>query len=979
MKYIFTPLILLFLFTGKSYSQTSREIHGTLIDTTKQTLPGSSVKIVTDVDSTTVMTDMNGKFSFSNIKGNKFTLYLSSFGYKGIKKHFSFLPTDTARVLNIAPIMLKSDSKQLNEVVIVGVNPVKFAEDTVDYKIAAYPVRENAPVEDVLKKLPGVDVDVNGNVTTQGKTITKIRINGKDYMGGDVQAATKNLPADILESVQIIDDYGDQANLTGVKTGEPNKILNFTIRADKNYGYSLQATAGDGEDYLPKAPGVNNSNRYIGSVNAFNFKGDRQITILGNINNTNTNTFNFGGGNNGGGGGGNGGGGRGGQRGGNGLASTKDGITNAHAIGTNYRDQWGKYTSVYGSYSFSDNSTLTTTTSLTTNSGAGTASNSDKQSKDNPVNHRFNFNIEYKPDTINYLKITPTFTYAGTNSSSLDNELYTVGGVVVKKYSTVDVNHSSSPSFGVNVLYNHRFPNRRNLSIYLNGLTTQTNSYDNPVNTYTVGVSNVPANQVINTNNLTTTVGGNLSYLEPIGKISYLEFNYTFSHSYTSNDKETDTLSAGNTFNNYALLSNNYNFTFTTNKAGLNYRVIAAKYNYTLGMGVQPSVLDGQSMTTGLHTHITQFNYIPAARYIYNFSRNESFSANYNGSSSQPTFSQLQPVTDFSNALYLIQGNPDLKPQFTNNFSMRYQSFGIASGNVFFANAMYSSINNYVASNQITYPSFTKGVLSANPGLSRYQNTILTKYLNTDGYYSATLQGFISKPWEERKYTVSFGASGSYAVAPAFATNVDSNNVSGPMLKNIAKTLTLSPNARFRVDIINVIDVQAITTYSIAKTDNSLSGGVFNQNTNIRGLSFALNGKNYFGNWTFDYEYSKQYNYGYASSLNVTNPNILNVYLERRFLKQNRATVRLATIDLFNQNTGFSTTSTGSSVVQTNTNRLGRYYMLTFSLRLQKFAGRAPTQQNGNGRDGGGRGNRGFGGGGGGNGGGGNGGNGGGE
>ena len=154
----------------------------------------------------------------------------------------------------------------LNQVTIVGAaNPVTLKEDTVVYNAAsAYKVRENAPVEDLIKKLPGVDVDVNGNITTQGKQVTKVRINGKDFMGGDVQSATKNLPADIVENIQMIDDYGDQANLTGVKTGEPDKIMNITIRKDKNYGYSGQATAGDGEDALPKDQGIPDQNRYMG-------------------------------------------------------------------------------------------------------------------------------------------------------------------------------------------------------------------------------------------------------------------------------------------------------------------------------------------------------------------------------------------------------------------------------------------------------------------------------------------------------------------------------------------------------------------------------------------------------------------------------------------------------------------------------------------------------------------------------------------
>jgi len=949
MKFIFIPLLLMFCLTGSLFAQSTHNVRGTIIDTAKQGIPAVTVKVKTDLgDSLQVGTDLDGKFTLSNIKGTKITLYISSIGYQAVIKHYSFLPTDTT--LLVPPIILKGEGRMIKEVTIVGINPIKFTEDTVSYKIAAYPVRENAPVEDVLKKMPGVDVDVNGNVSVQGKSVTKVRINGKDFMAGDVQSVTKNFPADLLESAQIIDDYGDQANLTGIKTGEPNKILNFTIRADKNFGYSLQTNAGVGRDALPSQPGVSDATRYLGSLNYLNFKGSRQITVLANINNNNTNTFNFGGYGGGGGFGGGGGGGRAQRGGGNGLSSTKDGITIARAIGTNYRDQWGKYISVYGSYSFSDNSTFTQSDNLQTNSGAGTATTNHTTANDNPINHRFNFNLEYKPDTINYLKISPSFSYASTNSSSVENVEYKLRDSTMQKYSTNIVSRSTTPTFSSYLLYNHRFAKTgRNFSLYAQVSTSTSNSYSNPVLNYTAGIPNVPINQVINTDNHTTSFGGNLSYMEPIGRISYLELNYNYNHSYTSNDKETDTLSTANTYNNYTLLSNNYNYTFTTNKVGLNYRLINTKYNLTLGAGVQPSVLDGRSITNNINTHRSQTNVVPSARFLYNFSRNESLSFNYNGSSVAPSFNQLQPVVDLSSASYPVQGNPDLRQQFNNNFSLRYNSFGLASGNILFLNTSFNQANDYVATRTTTYHRLSPAVLAADPSLKNFSNTTLTRYLNADGYYQAQAMGFFAKPWNDRRYTVIVNGNITYTKYPGFVDSVSSNNVQSPTLKNISKTLTFTPGTRFRLDIQDVIDAQASASYSISKTDNSLTGSsALTQNTNVRALTLGLTGKNYFGDWTVSYDYSKQINSGYT--IPVTNPNILSAYLERRFLPQGRATIRLAAYDLFNQNTGFSVTSNGASVTQTSVNRLGRYYMLSFSLRLQKFAGRAPIQDGGDGQ-----------------------------
>ena len=947
MKSLF--LIFLFSIITSLYgqAQTGREVNGTVTDSTKLSIPGANVKLISDKgDSTVTITDPNGKFVFPSVNGTKFTLTISSIGYQGLKKHF-VLDNDTKPAI-LNPIILKSETNTLKGVTIVGVNPVVLKEDTVEYKASAYKVRENAPVEDLVKKLPGVDVDVNGNITTQGKQVTKVRINGKDFMGGDVQSATKNLPADVVENIQMIDDYGDQANLTGVKTGEPDKIMNITIRKDKNYGYFGQATAGDGEDALPKSQGLPNDNRYLFNLNAFRFNGDQQMALLGSINNTNVNTFSFnsntggggvgggfGGGGFGGGGGGRGNAARGAQNSGS-LITTQNGITDAHSIGANYRDQWGKTLSVYGSYSFSDNTVSTNSTNFQQNFNPKNPSTYNQKSNevDKNFNERFTWNMEYKPDTINYLKVTPTFTYATTRSRNRENDSLNyidnpVQNVISNTYTS---GTSNSPAYGITALYNHRFHRKgRNFSINVNINSAPNTQYQHVVNDYPPGVTPPgPVNLVLHTNSRTTTLGTTLSFLEPIGKRDYLELNYAINHSHTTNDKLTDTSIDVTTFPSLrdSALSTEYNYNFTTNRFGLNYRFVEKKYNYTLGLAAQPAVLDGYSPLTGLTTHVSTFNFIPTARYIYNFSRSQAFSLNYNGSSSQPSFIQLQPTTDRSNALYPVQGNPDLKPQFSNNFSIRYNKFSFATGNILFANLSFQKIDNQVVTNTISYAN---------------KNSILTQYLNADGYYNITGNFVYAKPWDNRKFTLMFTGTINYSNGVSYLTNIGANGDSVSN-KNIAKNLQLTPGLRFRVDFTDIIDAQILTNYAINRTNNSVNSPL-NNNPFTRTWNIGINGKNYFKDWTVSYDFGKAINYGYSSNLGkVTNPNILNMYVERRFLKDHRATIRLSAFDLFNQNTGFSSTSTPSSFTETHVNRLSRYYLATFTLRLQKFAGKAPTQ-----------------------------------
>jgi len=948
MKSLLFALTILFFCIASLHAQSGREVHGTVIDTTKQSLPGTNITLTSDQhDSTTTIADLKGKFVFPSVKGNKVTIVVSLIGYQSLKRHYTLDNDNTPA--DLGTIILQVQSNMLNQVNIVGVVPITLKEDTVEYKASAYKVRENAPVEDLIKKLPGVDVDVNGNITTQGKQVTKVRINGKDFMGGDVQSATKNLPADVVENIQMIDDYGDQANLTGIKTGEPDKIMNITIRKDKNYGYFGQATVGDGEDALPQSQGIPDANRYIGSINAFNFNGDQQIALLGSINNTNVNTFSFNSAGGGGGGGGFGGGGgrgnaaRGGQNNGS-LITTQNGITDAHSLGANFRDQWGKSLSVYGSYSFADNTVNTINNIFQQNTSPvnPTLQQQNSVEKDENINHRFTWNMEYKPDTINYLKVTPTFSYAGTNTNDNENVNLSRNGATNSAYTSLTNGNSHAPTYGLIALYNRRLGHRRNLSINVTLNSSVSNAYQNPVYDYTFGAPTAPANQMITTYSRTDSYGTTLSYLEPLGKRSYLEFNYAFNRAITTNNKQTDTLfdPASLAFRSDSALSNVYNYTFTTNKVGLNYRFIEKKYNYTLGIGVQPAVLDGNSPSTGVNTSISTFNVIPTARFTYNFSRSRNFNVNYNGSSSTPGFSQLQPVIDFSNALYPVEGNPNLKPQFTNNFSIRYNNFSFTTGDIFFASFQYQAISNYVATNTITFPRR----YTIDP---RFQNTILTQYLNTDGYNNTSGQLTYAKPIDNRKFTFYFRGTVTYANNIGYLTNVDSTTYAQSMVKNIAKNLQFTPQFQFRVDITDVIDAQFLTNYAINRTDNSVNNALTSGTSNIRTWNTGLNGKNYFGDWTFSYDYTHATNYGYASDIKVTNPNILNLYVEHRFMKDHRGTIRLSAFDLFNENTGFSSTQTASSITETHVNRLARYYLATFTLRLQKFAGKVPTQQPG--------------------------------
>lgn len=945
MKYFISIFLALFACAVVS-AQSRRTVSGEIIDSANMPIASVSIKLINEKgDSLTTSSNIKGYFSFQQVSGSKLTLAFSSVGYQGLVKHY-VLDSD-GKAANLGLILLKSQSNMLSQVNIVGVNPVIIKEDTVEYKVSAYKVRENAPLEDALRKMPGVDVDKNGNVTAQGKKVSEVRINGKDFFGGDIRTATQNLPADVVQSVQMIDDYGDQANLTGIKTGEPDKIMNIMIKHDKNHGYSVQATAGDGADALPGKPGISNDNRYIGLLNAFRFNGDQQLAFLGNLNNTNANTFSFGdpAAPSAGGTGlerkkiaadallsGAGKEGAGGSGTFTNQTSQQNGITTGRSVGANFRDQWGKNVSVYGSYSFSDNTVFTKSLSSTKNITTGepvTNTNSSEQT-DHNINHRLTWNMEYRPDAVNYLKVSPSFSYRGTKTSY--NSIFNSPAVA---YTSAAPAIGNTPDYSLAALYNHRFSTRgRNLSIDLNLGSKPAYYHQNPRFIFATEIPGAITDQVITTRSRTDNIAATLSYIEPLNEKSWLEGVYAYSRNYAKNNKETTLLdTVSGQFIRDDALSVPYNYTFVTHNFGLNYRYVQkGKYNFTLGIGGQPSVLDGR--TPALETHKTDWNIVPTAHMVYNFSRNRSLSLNYDGVSSQPAFNQLQPVTDFSNALYPVQGNPDLKPQFTHNLSLRYNQINFDSGELLFTNLSYNQTQNRVVTNTVIYPHvYTPD--------RRLDNAYLTQYLNADGFYTAS--GYISynKPWGKRKFNLMFSSSVTYTHTLGYITQIDSVTYNQANLKNIAGNLQFTPGLRFRIDIPDKIDAQVFANYSINKTSNSIGNAFTAAAANLRTWNIGVSGKSYFlKDWTLNYDYSKALYSGYSSLVHVSNPNLFNMYIERRFMKNNRATIRVAAFDIFNQNTGFSSVTTASTISQINTNRLGRYYLATFTMRLQKFAGK---------------------------------------
>jgi hypothetical protein len=871
MKFLFSILFFCVFFALTSEAQYL--VRGTVQDSTGESLVGALVRVKFGNDSVGGVADVNGSFVLRGVKSSRFTLSTSYLGFQTFIKTYNF--DVSQKEISIPVIQLKANATSLNAVVITGVPPVRVKEDTVEFNAKSFPVREGDAVEEVLKKLPGVEVDADGNVTTEGKPITRIRLNGKDFFGEDVAVAIKNLPADIVKNLQVIDDYGDQANLTGIKTGEPEKILNINIEEDKKRGYFGRATAGLG-----------NSDRYIADVRANSFKGERQIAVNGILNNTN-------------------------RRGGGG-----DGITDTKAASVSYRNEWGKELSANGNYRFAHRNNNTIGTALRQNflQQFTRIENESNTSTSGSSSHNLGGNVEYRPDTLNFIKLSPYFSF--NDSENINNGIATITQPGLR---TLRDNASLSDAFslnvGTNLFVNHKFPKKgRNISVYSFFNFSNGDNFRNAQNEYTItdslGLDSLRfQNQLIDSDNQNMRIGANFSYTEPIGNRSYLELRYNRSVSSTKSNRETRDVENGTALLNQNQ-SNRFQYRFITNRIGLNYKFLKEKYHFTLGFSAQPALLEGENLTKGVTIAKPTLNWTPTARAVYRFSKQKLFTLNYNGRNNQPGFNQLQPLTDSSNLQNVVVGNPDLKPEFTHGLDLKYSQSDWTVGHTMFVDFSISQTEDKIVTTKIQIPQSVNQV---------------TSYINTNGFYTIRSNYSYSKPFAGRKFTITWNGGA------AFDNNVAFNDNS----RIVAQNFLVSQALEFELDLENIIDLEFETSYSVNTT--KYSQALQDRRTNR--LEFEIEGRNYFFNdLTLGYDLTKVINRGFNNA-NVRNPTLLSVYTEYRFFKGNRGLLRFQAFDLLNQNTGIQRDVFDNIIVDRQTNRLGRYFLVTLGMRMNKFGG----------------------------------------
>ncbi|MEZ5028083.1 MAG: outer membrane beta-barrel protein, partial [Ferruginibacter sp.] len=665
------------------------------------------------------------------------------------------------------------------------------------------------------------------------------------------------------------------------------------------------------------------------------------ISVLGNSNNTNTSLFNFSGGGN-----------RGAtsimrsgmavmsNMGGMGAMSNYDasafsgssnnGISTTNSFGFNYRDQWSKRISVYGSYSYNHKNTsqLQTTSSQNFFDTSSFVNNQDINNLTKGNSHRFTFNMEYQVDSFNYLKISPSIHFSGSNGNNFNAFDYKkFDSTKTTDGSNRNINSSQAPNFAINLLYNHKFRKRgRNFSASIS-LGTSNNNSDQDITNLSyqyvppfVGPRNIF--QYIDQENSNHNYGVRFTYSEPLNKYQSIDLTYSHNLNYSRNNRNTynvDSATQAKTLN--SILSNDYENEFYNNRIGLSLRTTKKKYNYTIGLSLQPVNLQGNSITKdSAYKTIKRANVFPIARFAYHFNRTKTFNLSYNGNATQPSFSQLQPVPDQSNQQNITLGNPNLKPSMNHNLNFSYNNFNIISGKILFTNLTFSTIKNQIVYNNI------------NQGAGRQ----LSIPQNVNGYYN--LLGFYvySRPYKNRKYVVSVRGSANY--------NHNINLIDS--IRNIGQNWVISQGFNFEYNYKEILELAAGVTYSLNdvhyknKTSVALST-LKNSSSNAWTFSSNMN-LNITKTLVLKYDVDYTINTGLASNVSK-NQVIMNCSLEQQLFKKKNGILKLEAFDLFKQNSNINRSVTANQIIDSRTNQLTRYFIATFTYRIQRFAGKSTT------------------------------------
>jgi hypothetical protein len=913
----FILAVFYFLFLPKDIrAQHYYSVRGSVTDTLGNPVNGATIKWkdISSEDSLVTTSDPAGKFIFPKIKNIEFQLIITSVGYGPFSKLFSIAAGKYKA--DLGNLVLRPQYATLDAVTIAAGTPaIVFKEDTIEYKADSFHLkRKDAVLEDLLKKLPGIQVKKDGSIIAQGKPVTKIRVNGKDFFDGDLTTATQNLPANIVDKVQVIDDYGDAANFTGFKGSEPQKIINIQLKKDKSEGYFVKFRGGYGSD-----------NRYAFVNTANYFDKERQVSAFTNNNNSggsalihgfekpffgsmtdlvklNNNAVQDLGGNN------------------NlsSLVSNQDfgflnaipnygnGVSKNSTYGLRYSDKLSKKVSFYTSYMYYkiDNHVQYTAAGLQLIDATNILSQATVNTKDAlPSGQRIFSNIEYNPDSLFSVKLTPVFTFQRINAHEITSDTNRYKGNPLS-YSYGD-NQSGlrTDLYAFDLLLRRRFARtRQSLVLEVNYFNSRSVNSLQTYNTFT-SIVNDTVNQLLYTKANAAVLENKLSYTVPFRKNQLFECYYDYSASLSTTSRTTffhdDSSGVFLPSPGYsgAIRSDIY-----SQLAGLNYKLKYKKLEYVLGFGVQDMLYTREDSVSAGNIRRYAVNLLPLAQFNYKFSGTQVINFKYSGLVQQPNPLLLLPITDTSNPLIIYKGNIDLKPEFKNAANLYYYYFDLVKGKLVLVGLNYNKVFNRIISS-ISLNDIGKTLIS---------------YINTG--YSSDIGGYynFSMPFHNKKYEITLGGNFYDATYAFYNSGL-----------NLIHSIKYNQNLEF---ILNRDWAEFSAGMGINQSNFLMEG------TMHTARDFSVNQRSnfYLGNLKTGWDITLLKSTGYFLSNTNKNVVILNAYIEQGLTR--RLFVRLDANDLFNRSQlNYNRSTHDNYITDYRFNVIGRYILFSLIFKLNHF------------------------------------------
>jgi hypothetical protein len=911
-KLLVTIAILFFSFS--SFSQKTN-LSGILTDESEKTpIYNSVVALLTPKDSILykfTRSDKEGKFSIKNIKAGNYILMTTHSQYADYLD--SIILEEGEK--NLGTIALISKMKLLKEI-IIKTGSIRVKGDTTSYRASDFKVDANANVEELLKKLPGIQVDKNGTIKAMGETVEKVLVDGEEFFGDDPGMAVKNLRADAVKEVQVFNKKSDQAEFTGIDDGETKKTINLKLKDDAKKGYFGKIDAAN-------QPFSDADSRYNINSMVSSFKGKRKLSafllngntgqdglswqdndkfggrddISMNMDDDGNVSYEWTGGNNDE----------------EPRVDTQNGFIKNTNAGIQYSNKWNdkqtlNLTPKYNKQIYTNNNTRNTKTQVgetQLNENTSTVSNVDRG------NIKFNVSYDVKLDSVNSIKFTSKTNFYNTESDEFTNgETTGNDGLLKNRQQKKFITNSDKQSLQANVLFKHKFAKQRR-TFSINGswnmLNTNSNNFLKSFNeSYEEGVfserDDVDQNKKGDKTNQNLAV--DVTYTEPLSKRFALQFAYQITHNngksnYLTYDYSEDTGDYDLLVNS---LSNQFEQKITTNKPNLKLSYNAKKINYSFGSGFGFTSFNLQDQTLNKEHKRHYVNFFPMANFSYKYKSNSNLRINYSGATKQPNIDQLQPLRNNQDFFNQFIGNPDLKPSFTHTMNLSHNSYSILTETQFYQNISLRTTSDLISYNRIIDPESAQTI---------------TQPINTNGNFSGNF--YIGYGFKVKKIDlfVNLNPTLNYNRSVSSINNIVSNSTT--LNSGFSVYLSKTKEKKYEFSLNNY--------FSNSRSSTSQNDEI--KSFNINNLSLDI-GVYFREKWKLSTDYNlntRQETVDFQD--NLTNQ-LWNARLQRTF-KKDEFTAYIMIRDILNQNIGIRRYAYENVIGEEQNSRLKRYAMVGFT------------------------------------------------